>query len=221
MRTLLVSFVLLWTTTPLLAQQTDQKAASALPPGWQARLDQTDADPSEVEFRTMGDGFHATTGPAAIFYDPEHVASGEYTAHATLTQTTAPEHPEAYGLFVGGQDLDASNQSYVYFLVRQDGSFMVKHRAGEETHTLIDWTQHEAVNQADAEGKATNALAMEVRTDGVQFLVNGAEVASLDSAPMMNTDGVVGLRINHRLDVHIADFGVEPASAGSDDGERG
>ncbi len=47
------------------------------------------------------------------------------------------------------------------------------------------------------------------------FLVNGVEVAKLPRVAQLNTDGVVGLRINHNLDVHVSGFGVEPMAAGS------
>jgi hypothetical protein len=204
--------------SPLMAQTNDPddvvKGSGALPSGWQARLDRPNASLADVKFVTMGSGYHATMGPAAIFYNPSHTASGEYRARVTMTQTKAPRHPEAYGLFVGGKDLDGDAQDYLYFLVRQDGKFLVKHRAGTEIHTLFDWTEHAAVKKADAEGKATNTLEIDVRAADVRFLVNGTEVAKLDRVPYMNTDGIVGLRVNHNLDVHIEGFAIERGHGG-------
>ena len=43
---------------------------------------------------------------------------------------------------------------------------MVKHRAGNETHTVIDWTEHAAVQRPGADGKATNTLAVESHAGG-------------------------------------------------------
>jgi hypothetical protein len=40
----------------------------------------------------------------------------------------------------------------------------------------------------------------------VRFLINGTEVRGLDRVPMLNTDGLVGFRIGHNLDVHIGGF---------------
>jgi hypothetical protein len=44
----------------------------------------------------------------------------------------------------------------------------------------------------------------------VRLLVNGAQVAALPGSHVGSTDGVVGLRVNHNLDVHISDFKVTP-----------
>lgn len=218
MRRLIAAVAALGLATPLAAQEQDADAKAAgtgrLPSGWEARLDRANASLSDLSFTAMGDGYHATTGPAAIFWNAEAVAAGEFDARATFTQTKPSRHPEAYGIFVGGSGLDGANQDYVYFLVRQDGKFLVKHRAGEETHTLVPWTEHAAVNKVGGEGKAVNALEVRVRQDGVRLLVNGTEVAKVDRVPYLKTDGIVGLRVNHNLDVHIAAFAVAPAGGG-------
>ena len=179
-----------------------------VPEGWRVRTDRG-ASMDNVRFVKMEHGYHVVLGPAAIFYEPASTASGAYTAHATFTQNKAPRHPEAYGLFVGGKNLDGDAQDYLYFLVRQSGEFLVKHRAGSETHTLIAWTANEAIRKADDAGKASNTLAVRSEPDRVRFLVNGVEVAAFDRAPMLNTDGIVGFRVNHNLDVSITDFGIE------------
>lgn len=218
MRKLLLTLAVLAIAAPAGAQTSKQAdpddtvQGAALPAGWSARLDRAGAPANAVEFVVMGTGFHATMGPAAIFWNPKMAAKGAYRASGTFTQTKAPRHPEAYGLILGGRHLDTDAQDYLYFLVRQDGKFLVKHRAGAETHTLVDWTEHAAVNKADAAGKATNALRIDVGEKAVTFIVNGQEVRTVERVPSMNTDGLVGLRVNHNLDVHIADFAVEPAS---------
>lgn len=185
---------------------------AAIPEGWRMRLDRANGDPAAVKFVTMGSGWHVTTGPAAIFYRPETVASGEFRAQATLVLTKPSEHPEAFGLFVGGKNLDRDDQSYLYFLVRQDGKFLIKHRTGAETHTILEWTAHSAVEKPQAGGSAKNTLAVEAGKDEVRFLVNGQQVAALPRA-QADCDGVVGLRINHRLDVHVAELTLEPKPA--------
>ena len=210
MRTYMLVLAALAAASSLAAQE-----QSTLPSGWQARADRANAQMQNVKFVTMGDGYHVTLGPSVILYNPKQRAEGAYRARATFTQTKAPQHPEAYGLLLGGQNLDAANQDYLYFLVRGDGKFLVKHRAGAETHTLFDWTEHAAVKRADAAGKATNTLAFEATAKGARFLVNGTEVAKLPRAAQLNTDGVVGLRVNHNLDVHVSGFKVEPIAAGS------
>ncbi|HEX6913267.1 MAG TPA: hypothetical protein VF142_22870 [Longimicrobium sp.] len=194
------------------AHDPDHAAAHAtgIPEGWQVRLDRPNST-APIHFMAMEGHLHAVLGPAGIFYQPAMTANGAFTAQGTFTLNKPSAHPEAFGLMVGGQNLDADNQDYLYFIVRQDGKFMVKHRAGTETHTLFDWTEHAAVQRPNAQGSATNALAIEAGPAGARFLVNGTEVANLPRVPMLNTDGVVGLRLNHNLDVLVRDFGVHPA----------
>ncbi|HYR06619.1 MAG TPA: hypothetical protein VEQ60_02545 [Longimicrobium sp.] len=181
------------------------------PAGWVTRLDRP-ASTQPVHFMDMDGRLHAILGPAAIFYNPSNTATGAYRAQGTFVQNGTSEHPEGYGLIAGGRNLEAENQDYLYFLVRQDGKFMVKHRAGTETHTLFDWTEHSAVQRPGADGKATNTLAIEASPAGARFLVNDTEVANIPRVPMLNTDGIVGLRVNHNLNVIIDDFGIVPAA---------
>jgi hypothetical protein len=211
MRRLIFTLALL-AAAPLAAQDPDPAAqGGTLPEGWSARLDRPNASLADVRFVSMGSGYHATTGPAAIFWNPASAATGEFRARASFTQTRAPKHPEAYGLFIAGQELEAG-ADYLYFLVRGDGKYLVKHRAPNgETHTLVEWTEHAAVKKQDEAGKATNALAVEGGEAGVRFRVNGTQVAEIlkKDVPSLNTDGVVGLRVNHNLDVHVDGFAVE------------
>src|SRR5687768_15365474 len=48
-------------------------------PGWWARLDDPKERTKGLKFVEMGSGLHATTGPTAIFWDPQDEASGQYT----------------------------------------------------------------------------------------------------------------------------------------------
>lgn len=181
-----------------------------LPAGWAARTDR-DAPLANVKFVSMGDGVHATMGPAAIFYRAADKVNGPFHAVASFTQTKAPMHPEAYGLFFGGKALDGAGQQYTYFLVRGDGKFLVKQRNGDDVKALSGaWADNAAVTKADASGKATNKLEIDALTAGkVRFLVNGTSVYEMDAAPA-DINGTVGLRINHNLDVHVGGFGVHP-----------
>ncbi len=205
MRTLTLATLALLAALPAAAQQA---GSGQLPAGWQARTDK-DAPLEGVKFATMGGGVHATTGPAVILWRPGDQAQGDFAVAATFTQTRAPEHPEAYGLFVGGKALQSPEQGYTYFLVRQDGKFLIKTRTGATTaNVTTGWIEHPAVVKADAAGKATNALRVEQVGDRVRFLVNGTEVHSAAAADVA-TGGQAGLRINHNLDVHVDGFVLE------------
>jgi len=205
---------------PLAAQATqaanrasadpDKNAAGGLRvPGWTARFDRAEAKPAQVSFTRMAKGYHVTAGPAAVYYDAKQTASGNYTVRGSFTQTKAPTHPEAYGLFAGGQNLTGAAPSYMYFVVRGDGKYLVKHRANAtEVHTLVDWTASPALKAAGADGKASNALEIRVAADSVRFVANGTPVAAVSRQEAGAMSGVAGLRVNHNLDVHVDNFAV-------------
>ena len=70
------------------------------------------------------------------------------------------------------------------------------------------WEKYDAkaILKYDARGEAStakNVLAVEVGPESVRFLVNGQEVTTLRRTDV-DTDGVVGLRVNHGLNVHVA-----------------
>lgn len=195
------------------ADPTKKVAAAALPAGWRVRLDDKDATrytANDTRFVAMGPGWHVTSGPAALYYNAAHVAPAEtYTVRATMTQTKAPAHPEAYGIFLSARNLDDSDkQDYAYFLVRGTGEYMLNHRAGREVHKIIPWTASPAVNKADANGRQTNALEARVGADSVRFVVNGTQVAAVPRDHWRNTAGIAGLRVNHNLDVHVDKFEI-------------
>ncbi|HKO14678.1 MAG TPA: hypothetical protein VJU87_00465 [Gemmatimonadaceae bacterium] len=223
MRSMRLAATLVTLASPLMAQTKQQakemdpthKVAGGISaPGWMGRVDDKDARRAmtinDVKFVVMGTGYHVTAGPAAIYWNPKDVARGNYTVQATFTQTRAPMHPEAYGLFVGGAHLQDSTQSYLYFLTRGDGKYLINHRAGSAVHKIVEWTASGALHPQDAAGKATNELAIRVTTDSVQFLANGTPVKAFSRAEMhgMLPDGQAGLRVNHNLDVHVGGFAV-------------
>ena len=179
-----------------------------LPAGWSGYADK--GQPlTNVKFEKMGDGWHFTLGPAVVVYEPSNTAKGNYHAVATFTQTKPAAHAEGYGLFIGGKDLQTGTPTYTYFLVRQDGQFIIKQFTGSAAPVFVSsaWTPSDAVTKPDASGKLTNELAIGVSGGKASFTVNGKEVFSADASKIA-TDGIVGLRVNHNLDVHVAGFAV-------------
>ena len=177
--------------------------------GWEARLDfEADID-SVLGFMNMGSGVHVmTTGAGfAIFWQPESTAEGDFSISATFTQMERSGHANAYGLFLGGSDLQGPNQQYSYFMLRQGGEYLIKKRMGEDLPTLVDWTAHDAVNDLNDRGSSTNTLTVEADGDTVRFLVNGAEVATQPRSAV-DTAGITGLRVTHLLNVHIDDISL-------------
>ena len=198
-------------TSGLLAQQHDMdkmQSGGSLPAGWNVRLDSGSAKPEGVKVTPMGGGIHFMTGPAGIYWRAADSKKGAYEVHASFNQVEPSAHPEAYGLFVGGANLAAAGQKYTYFLVRQDGMFMISKRDGAKVTPIVPWTANAAVKKTDAKAKGTNMLSIVVAADKVRFLVNGTEV---NSQPLAAVDGagIAGLRVNHNLNVHIDGFGVK------------
>ena len=188
---------------------TRRAAGGTIPAGWQIRLDDKDAGrytTNDIQFLPMGGGFHITSGPAAI-YPGADLANGPFVLEATFNQTKAPRHPEAYGLFFSGKDLeDSDKQEYVYFLVRGNGQFLINHRAGRDVHKIVDWQENAAIRKQDANGQATNRLTVRAGSDSVRFLANGQQVAAISRQTISNPGGKAGLRVNHNLDVHVTGF---------------
>jgi hypothetical protein len=183
------------------------QGGGSLPTGWSARPDK-DGSVANVKFVTMEPGYHLTLGPATILYRQKDNAKGPFHTLAKFSQMKKLEHSEGYGLFMGGQSLAGKAQKYTYFLVRDDGSYLIKRRDGENTSEVSKgWTAHPAVKKSDAEGKATNLLEIDAKQNPnkIDFKVNGKIVHSAD-AKDMDIKGIVGLRVNHNLDVHIQDF---------------
>lgn len=160
------------------------------------------ADPDdvpEVTIMEVGDGFQVNTGPAALVWKDSDTASGMYTLSATFTLQEPSSHNNYYGLFYGGGALDGDSQNYMYFLIGQNGSYIVKHRAGNETvHDVQGRTAHDAVATPGANGKSVNELEVRVGSDETAFVINGTVVFTAPKQGMAGrTDGAYGVRINH------------------------
>jgi hypothetical protein len=185
------------------------EGGGVLPEGWKSRFDLPNMKLEHVRFLSKGTGYHVTSGPPGIYYNATMTASGEYTVKGTFTQLAEGEHREGYGPFIGGTDLDGAGQRYTYFLVRKDGKYLIKQRDGINTKGVMDWTAHAAIKPFDADKKMTNDLAIVVGPSEVQFLINGTEVARRPRAEV-DTNGIVGLRVNHNLDLDVAGLTIEP-----------
>ena len=172
----------------------------------QVRVDRSTnaADPDDVPdvtFTTMGSSFTVGTGPAAVVWDPANTVDGEYNLKASFRLEEPSDHTNYYGLVFGGGDLDNSSQNYLYFLVAQNGTFIVKHRANDEAvHDIVARTEHDAIATPGDDGKSVNELEVQVGDDELTFIVNGTVVHTQAHAGMASrTNGVFGVRVNHRI----------------------
>ena len=179
-------------------------AAAQAPDGWQMRLDRsTNAlDPDDVPNVTVNrvaDGFEVHTGPAVTMWSPSNTASGNFTLEANFTLLEPSGHVNYYGLIYGAGALEADRQNYIYFLVAQNGSYVIRHRAGNETvHDIMGRTPHDAITTPDADGQSANHLEVRVGASETQFVVNGTVVHTAARSGMVaRSDGIWGIRINH------------------------
>jgi hypothetical protein len=195
-----VALLVLAAIAPLPAQS---------PKGWKVRVDRStsSSDPDAagaIQFVTMGSGFHATNPQAAVFWNPSDTASGAYTLKGTFTLMKPSGHNNYYGLVFGGSGLEGAQQSYLYFVVAQNGTWLIKRREGDATSAVAPKTPNDAVKKPDAGGQSTNALEVRVGADKIDFVVNGAVVHSEPkTGALAKTDGIYGIRINHLLEVQV------------------
>jgi hypothetical protein len=183
----------------------------ATSPSYAVRLDSESSDPSLYRLVEDDDGIRVETGPAGIaFRDDDVVRAGDFLAEATFVLYGAPlGYREAYGIFVGGLDLEEPDQEYTYLLIRSTGDFLVKRRIGEVTETIADWTPHDAVARVAADGDApSNTLAVEVVGPETRFIVNGVAVHTAPTT-RVRPHGIAGVRVNHRLDVRVDDWTLD------------
>ena len=193
-------------------------AAGALvaqaPKGWKVRPDASTSasDPDgagSISFVTSGSGFHATNPQAAVYFNPANKATGTYTLKGSFTLMKLSSHPNYYGLVFGGSDLDGPQQKYLYFVVAQNGTWLIKRRNGEATENVAPKTPSDAVKKPDASGKSTNDLEVRVGADKIDYVVNGTVVHSTPkTGATANTDGLYGMRVNHVLEVQIDGLAV-------------
>lgn len=202
--TLLLATTLTMVAMPMHAQS---------PARWIARPD-GGGDARQVTLTTMPPGFHVTTGPATILIDTTMRARGDWRLEATIHLFDPGARAEGFGVFFGGRDLGGTSPTYAYALVRRDGRALLKVREGATTRTVRDWTANGAIptwRAGPAGSSVKYPLVVEARGNRVTLWVGATQV--LDAARTeLPTDGAVGLRINHALNLHIESITVKPLS---------
>jgi hypothetical protein len=184
------------------------------PKGWMLRADRSTnaSDPDAagaIKLATMGSGLHMTNPQAAVFWNPANTASGAYSLKGTFTLIKPSGHTNYYGLVFGGSALEGPMQSYLYFMVAQDGTWLLKRRDGNMSTQDLARAPNNAVKQPDATGKSTNALEVRVMADKIDYVVNGTTVHTTPKTGMTaKADGIYGVRVNHLLEVQVDGFAV-------------
>lgn len=191
--------------------------------GWTGRIDAKEAAEGQVltnaRLAPEGEGMRVTTGPAVAYWNPENVASGNYTVRATFTEPeymSLNNHPHPYGIFIGGNDMGTEQQSYLYCAAYGNGNFIVR-GFGPEPFQLNGrrGEAHDAVNRAAGQGQpVTQDIAVSVKDDRVECAINGTVVGSYPKSDavaagrLKSTDGVYGIRFAHNTDAIVNGFTV-------------
>src|ERR1019366_9716073 len=167
----------------------------------------------------MGSGYHVKSGPAAIYYNTKDIGTGQYSISATFHQAKSM-NAEAFGIFIGGTGLQDSTHSYIYMAIKPStGVLLIARRtqyAASPRPTVFvpetPATPEAAINRdSPTDGSATNTLMIHVAKDTVHFMVNGKLVKAIAKSDLGGamTDGQVGLRINHNMDLHIDGYALK------------
>jgi len=184
-------------------------------PGWQGAVDARDAGQGrtikDTRLAKEGDALHATTGPAANYWNPANTAQGDYTVKATFTEPkymNLNDHPHPYGVFIGGNDLGTDHQSLLYCAAYGNGTFIVRgFGAAPFAMNGRHGESNAAVHRAAAPGQpVTQDIALSVKGDKVACVMNGTVVATYARADLVapgklkSTDGIYGIRFAHNTE---------------------
>ena len=194
------------------------QAPASPPPGWVVKADgggMNMGDGEKVIMVAMKPGFHVTTGPAAILFDSTMKATGDWRLEATLDLFDPGARAEGFGVFFGGRDLNSATPHYSYALLRRDGKAMLKVRDGATTRTVRDWAANGGIPTWKGGPAGTSvkySLVVEAQGTRVTMWLGATQVLDAPRSELP-TDGVVGLRINHALNLHVESVRVTPLAA--------
>ncbi len=202
----------------LSAQDADRKVAGGgVAPGWKGKVDANNKQGltiNDSKFTMQGGNLMFVIGPPAIYWNPAHVAKGDFTVKGTFKDVVSEAgHPHSAGVFIGGTNLDTDEQSYTYCVAYTDGSFMIRQFTGLKVATLSRKAPHAAVHQPGPTG-ATNEIGWTVKGGRAECVINGQVVAGYDKGQAVGavtfqpTDGVFGIRVTHNMNLTVTGFGL-------------
>ncbi|HEX9368956.1 MAG TPA: hypothetical protein VF921_20165 [Vicinamibacterales bacterium] len=191
--------------------------------GWQGKVDAGEAAKGgKIEDSKLvleGGELQLNNGPAAVYWNPANKVTGDFTVSATFTEPkymSSNDHPHPYGLFIGGNKLDTDQATLIYCTPYGSGTFILR-GFGPAPFRLDGGgrgTPSDAVHKAEPGGSVTQDVEMSVKGDKVECKINGTTVAShsksevVGAGKLESTDGLVGIRAAHNVDVNIKNFKV-------------
>ena len=188
-------------------------------PGWNGTVDAAEkgAGMTLSDARLVADGqaLHVTTGPAVSYWKTDSIASGDFTVIATFIEPkymNLNSYPHPYGVFIGGNDMGAPNQTELYCAASGNGAFIVRGSGPEpfKMNGLLNGS-NAAIHKALGRGQPVNQqISLSVQGDKVVCSINGSNVASYDKTAIIgpgklrSTNGYYGLRFAHNTNVFVS-----------------
>lgn len=186
--------------------------------GWAGKIDAQEAQGGQVlnnsRLSEKGGVLAVRTGPAVTYWNPANKGTGNYTVKAAFTEAnymSLMDHPHPYGLVIAGNDLGTETQSLFYCTAYGDGTFIARgfgpapfQMGGRRPMA------NAAIHKAAGKGSAvTQEIAIQVKADTVDCIINGAVVGSYPKAELVaagklkSTDGVFGIRFAHNTEATV------------------
>lgn len=197
-----------------IAPAAPAQARDSIPAGWRwlhdaapiavakDPADSADARDARWRFTRMPPGYHVTTGPGSLLYDPGERAAGRYTLTSQLYLFPRPTE-SGYGLFFGGRALGSDSARWNAVLLRRDGAVAIVERAGADERALTPWITHAAIRPHAGRGVVENVVRLQVEHDSVRAFVNDSAVVAVPRAAVA-ADGHFGFRVGRAIDLHVS-----------------
>src|SRR3954470_23160162 len=162
-------------------------------PGWTGKIDANEEKNGQAlknaKLAQDGKDMHVTTGPAVTYWNPANKATGNYTVKATFKEPkymNLNSHPHPYGIMIAGNDLGTDQQSYLYCAAYGNGNFIVRGFGPGPFQMNGMGAASPAVHKAAGVGQpVTQEIAMSVKGNRVECLINGTVVAGYDKAQLV------------------------------------
>lgn len=159
-----------------------------------------------VEHAPMPPGWHITTRPGSILYDPALSARGRFAVGLEVHLFPGTSQ-EGFGVFLGGENV-STNPSYVAFLIRRDGSAAIERVEGTKRTALVPWARAASVKpHPGGDDTAFNTILVRADVDSIRFDTNGQRVAAIARAGT-TIDGAFGIRAGGDLNLHVTNLDV-------------
>lgn len=177
---------------------------------------------NDSKFVAAGSTITINAGPNNIYWNPAHVGNGDFTAKATFAESNHlkhSNHPHPYGLFIGGANLDTPKANLLYCSAYGNGTFIMRGFAPDATGGIFRLggnrgIANDAIRKAGPDGTVTQDISLSVRGGNVICNINGTDVATypvtevVGPGKLASTNGIVGLRIGHNMDVVVTGLAI-------------